>query len=40
MDLRGVLNQYHKAADEFARGDPERVKKIFSHQAPLANWVR
>ena len=32
MDLREVLSQYHKALDDFSRGDPEPVKNIFSHR--------
>ena len=39
MDLRGVIDQYHRAADEFSRGDPEPVKQLFSRQedVTLAN---
>lgn len=39
MDLRQLVQQYHSAADDFARGDPEPVKKIFSHRndVTLAN---
>lgn len=39
MDLRQVVERYHAAADEFSRGDPEPVKKIFSHRddVTLAN---
>src|SRR5689334_25209363 len=39
MDLQNVVQQYHTAADEFARGDPEPVKQIFSHRddVTLAN---
>ncbi len=39
MDLRKLVEQYHAAADEFARGDPEPVKRIFSHRddVTLAN---
>ncbi len=31
MDLTGVLQQYHAALDKFSRGDPEPIKKLFSH---------
>ena len=39
MDLRQLVQQYHAAADHFARGDPEPVKRIFSHRddVTLAN---
>jgi ketosteroid isomerase-like protein len=39
MDLLNVVQQYHTALDEFARGDPEPVKQIFSHRddVTLAN---
>lgn len=39
MDLRQLVQQYHAAADDFARGDPEPVKRIFSHRddVTLAN---
>jgi ketosteroid isomerase-like protein len=32
MELHEVLEQYHLAADEFSRGNPEPVKKIFTHR--------
>jgi len=32
MDLHEVLKQYHRAADEFSRGNAEPVKRIFSHR--------
>ncbi len=32
MDFSQVLEQYHVAADEFSRGRPEPIKKIFSHR--------
>ena len=31
MDLEGIIDRYHVAADDFARGDPEPVKVLFSH---------
>jgi ketosteroid isomerase-like protein len=39
MDLEQVIEQYHGAADEFARGNPELVKALFTHRddATLAN---
>jgi ketosteroid isomerase-like protein len=39
MDLHKIIQQYHSAADEFSRGDPEPVKTIFSHRddVTLAN---
>lgn len=39
MDFPTVVQRYHAAADEFARGDPEPVKTIFSHgdDVTLAN---
>jgi hypothetical protein len=38
-DLDAVIEQYHRAADEFAKGDPEPVKLVFSHRddVTLAN---
>ncbi len=32
MELQEVLQQYHRTLDEFSRGDPEPIKKIFSRQ--------
>jgi ketosteroid isomerase-like protein len=39
MDFVQVVEQYHAAADEFSRGDPQPVKAIFSHRddVTLAN---
>jgi ketosteroid isomerase-like protein len=39
MNLQQVIEQYHRAADEFSRGNPEPVKMIFSHRddVTLAN---
>ena len=39
MDLEQVIERYHGAVDEFARGNPDRVKTLFSHRddATLAN---
>lgn len=39
MSLQKIIQQYHSAADEFSRGDPEPVKRIFSHRddVTLAN---
>ncbi len=31
MEIEDIVEQYHRALDEFSRGDPEPVKKIFSH---------
>jgi ketosteroid isomerase-like protein len=38
-DLDEVIEQYHLAADEFSRGDPEPVTMLFSHRddVSLAN---
>jgi hypothetical protein len=35
MDLDEAINRYHKALDEFSRGDPEPVKQIFSHRGDV-----
>ena len=39
MDLEEVLEQLHAAANDFSQGDPEPVKKLFSHaeDVTLAN---
>jgi ketosteroid isomerase-like protein len=39
MDLGQAVEQYHTAADEFAKGNPEPVKVVFSHRddVTLAN---
>ena len=39
MDLEQVIERYHGAVDEFARGNPDPVKALFSHgdDATLAN---
>lgn len=39
MDLEQVIEQYHRAADEFARGDTEPVKALFTNRedVTLAN---
>jgi ketosteroid isomerase-like protein len=39
MDIQDIIDQYHKAADEFSRGDSLPVKMIFSHRddVTLAN---
>src|SRR5215218_3389141 len=39
MNLQHTIEQYHQAADEFSRGDPEPVKALFSRQddVTLAN---
>jgi ketosteroid isomerase-like protein len=39
MDIQNVIDQYHKAVDEFSRGDSLPVKMLFSHQddVTLAN---
>src|SRR5919198_5927488 len=37
--LDDVIQRYHRAADEFARGDPEPVKSLYAHgdDVTLAN---
>jgi hypothetical protein len=39
MDIRDIIDQYHKAVDEFSRGDSLPVKMLFSHRddVTLAN---
>ena len=39
MDLEQVIEQYNEAVDEFARGNPDPVKELFSRgdDATLAN---
>ena len=39
MDLDEAIEQYHAALDQFAKGNPEGVKGMFSHQedVTLAN---
>ncbi len=39
VELMGIVKEYHAAADEFSRGDPEPVKAVFSHRddVTLAN---
>jgi ketosteroid isomerase-like protein len=32
MDFEQVVEQYHRAADEFARGNPEPVKALLTHR--------
>ena len=38
-ELDGAVEQYHRAADAFSRGDPEPVKALYSHRddVTLAN---
>ena len=38
-DLHDFIDQYHRALDEFFRGDPEPAKRLYSHRedATLAN---
>jgi ketosteroid isomerase-like protein len=38
-DLDGFLDEYHRALDDFFRGDPEPAKTLYSHSedASLAN---
>jgi ketosteroid isomerase-like protein len=48
MELEEVVERYHQACDEFARGDPEPVKGLYSHRddvsianpfgPPAAGW--
>lgn len=35
MDLDEGIDRYHKAADELSRGDPEPVKRLFSHHGDV-----
>jgi ketosteroid isomerase-like protein len=39
MDLDETIGEYHRALDEFSRGDPAPVKVLYSHRddATLAN---
>lgn len=39
MDLGDTIGEYHRAADEFSRGDPAPVKALYSHRddVTLAN---
>ena len=39
MDIRQLIDQYHKSADQFSRGNPEPIKMLYSHgdDAFLAN---
>ena len=39
MELSEFVKLYHSAADEFSRGDPEPVKRLFTHRddVTLAN---
>lgn len=39
MDLGETIKSYHRALDEFARGDPASTKALYSHsdEATLAN---
>ena len=39
MNLEETIREYHRAADEFSRGDPAPVKALYSHRddATLAN---
>jgi len=39
MELSEFVELYHSAADEFSRGDPEPVKRVYSHRddVTLAN---
>ena len=39
MDLDKTIGEYHRALDEFSRGDPAPVKVLYSHRddATLAN---
>jgi ketosteroid isomerase-like protein len=32
MDLRQVIEEFRSAADEFSKGDPEPVKRLYSHR--------
>jgi ketosteroid isomerase-like protein len=38
-DLDGFVDEYHRAMDDFFRGDPEPAKRLYSHSADasLAN---
>jgi ketosteroid isomerase-like protein len=35
MDLDEAINQYHQAADEFSQGNPEPIKRLFSHRGDV-----
>lgn len=35
MDLDEVIEQYHEALDEFSRGDPEPIKRLYSHRGDV-----
>jgi hypothetical protein len=41
MDLDEVIEQYHEALEKFSRGDPEPVKRLYSHRGDvvLANPI-
>jgi ketosteroid isomerase-like protein len=34
--LDDVMDHYHRAADEFSRGDPEPIKALYSHRDDVA----
>ena len=36
VDLEQVIEQYHGAADEFARGNPDRVKIVHRRADPIS----
>ena len=31
MDIQQLIDQYHKSADEFSRGNPQPIKMLYSH---------
>jgi len=35
MDLDEVIEQYHEALKKFSRGDPERLKRLYSHRGDV-----
>jgi ketosteroid isomerase-like protein len=36
MDFDEAIERYHTAADQFAKGNPEPVKELYSHQEDVA----
>jgi len=36
MEIQKVIDQYHIAADQFSRGDPEPVKLLYSHKEDVS----
>ncbi len=50
MDIKQVVEQYHKACDIFSRGDPAPIKNLYSHRddvvlanpfgPPVSGWKK